>query len=152
MSAHATTNAVGPVAVGGAGPAVTLADIAAGLARSTSPDQIPPGPGRRYVQLLATPAYEAWLIAWPQGTGLGLHDHGGSGAAIEVVRGRLRELFLTSDGAAVRWLDAGASVSLPADHVHEIVNEDADEAVSVHVYGPRLGGLGFWSGEEEIGA
>jgi hypothetical protein len=51
---------------------------------------------------------------------------------------------------AVRWLGVGDHVELPADHVHEIVNVDATEAVSLHVYGPRLGTLGFHTADQEL--
>ena len=129
-----------------------LADIAAGLAASTSLDLLPEGTGRRYALLLETPAYEAWLIAWPSGTGLALHDHGTSEAAVEVVRGRLRERYDSHRGLQTRWLHAGDRVALPCDHVHELLNLDDTEAVSVHVYGPRLGGLGFHTDERELAA
>ena len=127
-----------------------LADIAAGLAASASLDLLPGGPGLRYTLLLETPAYEAWLIAWPSGTGLALHDHGTSEAAVEVVRGRLRERYASREGLRTRWLRAGDRVALPCDHVHELLNLDETEAVSVHVYGPRLGDLGFRTDEREL--
>jgi hypothetical protein len=37
---------------------------------------------------------------------------------------------------ATRWLHADDTADLPRDHLHEIVNVDADEATSVHVYSP----------------
>ena len=62
-----------------------LQDIAEGLARSVSADQLPSGTGRRWVRLLGTRSYDAWVIGWPPGTGLDLHDHGESSAAVGVV-------------------------------------------------------------------
>ncbi|MCU1393556.1 MAG: hypothetical protein JWM34_1984 [Ilumatobacteraceae bacterium] len=33
---------------------------------------------------------------------------------------------------------AGETVNLPADHTHEVINLDEQEAISIHVYSPRL--------------
>ena len=91
-----------------------------------------------------SPAYEAWVIAWPAGSGLALHDHDGSAAAVHVVSGRLRERYVRDDGTvAVRWLTAGGTVALPGDHQHEVVNLGGDEVISVHVYAPPLADTSF---------
>jgi predicted metal-dependent enzyme (double-stranded beta helix superfamily) len=87
--------------------------------------------------------YEAWVIAWPSGTGLAMHDHDGSRAAVAVVDGALRERFKSNAGTHVRWLEVGDVHVLPHDHVHEVINLGADEAISVHVYSPPIANLGF---------
>src|SRR5688500_16575160 len=46
---------------------------------------------RARVRLLATPAYEVWLLGWTPGQSVGLHDHGGANAAFFVVDGTLTE-------------------------------------------------------------
>jgi len=115
-----------------------LAAIAEGLAAADPATMLAPGCERRWAPIAVTDAYSAWVIAWPAGTGLGLHDHDGSAAAVHVVAGSLRERFVLGDGLAVRWLDAGATTLLPSDHVHEVVNVGAAEAISVHVYSPPL--------------
>ena len=57
---------------------------------------------RRYQRVLATPDYEAWVICWPSGGSLDLHDHGGSAGAFSVVSGELDEatIEVTADGNA----------------------------------------------------
>jgi len=102
-----------------------------------------PGTGRRYELLHADTDSEAWLIAWPNGTGLAMHDHRGSSALIHVVSGELRERHPAGDGFTTRSLVAGERYALAADHVHEVLNIEAPEAVSIHFYSPRLGDLGF---------
>ena len=105
----------------------------------------PPGAGRCYELRYADDDAEAWLIAWPAGTGLAVHDHSGSEAVVHVVRGHLRERYAVAgtDGLQTRWLDHGKRVRLPTDHAHEIANDTTGLAVSLHVYSPRLGPLGF---------
>lgn len=127
---------------------VDLSDVAARLATPGAIDALPVEPeaghSRRWALLRRDDEMEAWIIAWPSGTGLGLHDHDGSGAGIHIVAGRLRERFVGADGElAVRWWPAGYRFDLPGDHVHEVVNVDIDEAVSIHVYSPPVGDVRF---------
>ena len=116
-----------------------LAEIAAGLGQSGVEHLVPEGENRRWALVLESDAYEAWVIAWPPGTGLEMHDHDGSTAAVYVADGLLRERFVDDDGRiSVRWLHAGDTVVMPHDHQHEVMNLGTDEVVSVHVYSPRL--------------
>ena len=111
--------------------------LAAGIAAG---DELP-GAGRRYrrVDVGALAAHvDAWLIAWPPGTGLPLHDHDGSCAVVHVVRSALRERYVVEETIAERHLRAGDHVHLPPEHLHEITNVTDDEALSLHVYSPRL--------------
>ena len=64
------------------------------LAASACREQVPAGESRRWVRLAGEADHDAWLIAWPRGTGLGLHDHGGSAAAVHVVDGELVERYV----------------------------------------------------------
>ena len=105
--------------------------------------RVAPGTMRRWTLAEDTPTYQAWIIAWPAGAGLGLHDHDGSGAAIHVVAGQLRERYLTADGLVARWLGPGVTERLPHDHTHEVVNVGTIEAISVHAYSPPLLDLSF---------
>lgn len=127
---------------------VSLSGLAAELATDRSVAAIPaepePGRTRRWALLRRDDEVEAWIIAWPSGTGLGVHDHDGSGAGVHVVAGRLRERYIAADGhLAVRWWEAGGRFDLPGDHVHEVVNVDVGEAVSIHVYSPPVGDVRF---------
>ncbi|HEV8295921.1 MAG TPA: cysteine dioxygenase family protein [Acidimicrobiales bacterium] len=112
-----------------------LADIAAGLAATISAEVVPSGAERRWTRLLVTRRYEAWLIAWPSGTGLALHDHGGAAGVLHVVAGVLEETFL--DGRA-RRLEPGDVAAFGPAHVHGVRNDRREEALSVHVYSPPL--------------
>jgi hypothetical protein len=115
----------------------------AGSARAAIPAVAEEGRTRRWALLYRDRRVEAWAIAWPEGSGLGLHDHDGSAAGVRLVAGRLRERYLDGDGLTVRWWNEGGRYDLPRDHVHEVVNVDAGEAVSIHVYSPPLGDIRF---------
>ena len=117
---------------------VDLATIASGLGRSAI-HLVPVGDTRRWAYVIQDDRYEAIVIAWPSGTGLGMHDHNGSAAAVHVVNGRLRERYLDTDGRMkIRWLSEGETIELSSIHVHEVMNLDDAEVVSVHVYSPPL--------------
>ena len=121
-----------------------LAEIAADVARAPVAELVPEGDVRRWWYAIREADYEAVVIAWPPGTGLGMHDHGGSLAAIHVLNGRLRERYLDDDELMqVRWLLAGETIDLPGTHVHEVINFDDVEVVSVHVYSPPLDDTAF---------
>ena len=47
-----------------------------------------------------------------------------------------------------RWLQAGETTGLTATHVHEVINLDHEEVVSVHVYSPPLGDDSFRTDKE----
>src|ERR1700722_7144919 len=49
---------------------------------------------RAYRRLFCGPSLEAWLICWPTGGHLQLHDHGGASGAFEVISGTLEERSL----------------------------------------------------------
>ena len=117
--------------------------IAAGIAAGNPAELVPPGAGRRWGIAAATESYEAWVIAWPAGTGLAMHDHGGSRAAVRIVSGRLRERFQEGGDVHVRWLEVGDEYVLSGDHVHEVINLNDTEAISVHVYSPPVADMGF---------
>jgi hypothetical protein len=106
-----------------------------------------PGSGRRYERLdlgdVLADRVEAWLIAWPARTGLGMHDHQGSEAVLAVLRSSLRERFLDGSGVSQRLLESGRTERLPSNHVHEVVNTGDVEALSIHLYSPPLGNTDF---------
>jgi Cysteine dioxygenase type I len=128
----------------------TLLAIARGLADSAL---LWPGmgnPSRRVWDLMvASPNFEAWVIGWPPGGGIELHDHGKSGGAVVVARGELLEVAVTQNeqGALAttdRALPTPASVTFGIAHVHEIVNLGPGPAISVHVYAPRLTAMTYY--------
>jgi predicted metal-dependent enzyme (double-stranded beta helix superfamily) len=129
------------------GSASLVAVIAEGLAAVAAPWELGAGESpdqRQHQLLLATEAYDAWLIHWPPGTGLGAHDHGGSAGAFAVVSGSLEERTIAGRGTRVRRVTAGRSVSFDAGHVHAVANPSDVAATSVHVYSPPLRAMGFY--------
>ncbi|MFZ0668507.1 MAG: cysteine dioxygenase family protein [Acidimicrobiales bacterium] len=92
--------------------------------------------------LASTPDFEAWVIGWPTGGLIELHDHGSSVGAVAVVSGELVETKIVSEGDRLgtrsTTLSAGDTVKLRSHCVHDVVNLGSSPAVSVHVYSPRL--------------
>jgi hypothetical protein len=86
-------------------------------------------------------AYNAWLVAWGPESRLVAHDHGGSGAALHVLRGSLVEWYRDPDDRAawnVRELGPGRTITVPVGRVHEVQTLGYEAALSLHVYAPRL--------------
>ncbi|MGY1704612.1 cysteine dioxygenase [Geodermatophilus sp. SYSU D00697] len=81
-------------------------------------------------------AAQVWLLSWLPGQGTDLHDHGGSAGAFAVVRGTLSEEVGALPEA--RQLTAGRVRPFGPHHVHRVTNPAPEQAVSVHVYSPRL--------------
>lgn len=124
-------------------PAPVLADIVGGLAAAWDlwrglvrhdPD------GRRPVRLLATEAYEVWVIGWTRGQGVRVHDHGPSAGAFVVTEGELTEVLPCRGGgdAVERALGPGRVRDLTVGTVHDVVNRSDTPATSLHVYSPAL--------------
>ncbi|GAA4913057.1 Cysteine dioxygenase type I [Stackebrandtia albiflava] len=102
--------------------------------------------GRSARRVLTGPDHEVWLLAWLPGQGTELHDHGGRRApcpaGFAVASGRLTEYRVLpgeTPRLARRTVDAPEAVAVEPRVVHAMVNHTDDPAVSVHVYGPRLG-------------
>jgi quercetin dioxygenase-like cupin family protein len=128
----------------------TLVDIATGLAAAedlwrphVSHDPL----SRTSVRLVATPAYEVWLLGWTQGQGVDLHDHGGADAAFVVLDGELTELTLHDTGIDTVRLRAGAVGTVPAGAVHDVVNRTGAPATSIHVYADPLRSMTFYDAD-----
>jgi hypothetical protein len=78
---------------------------------------------------------EAWLIGWGPSTFLGLHDHGGSNGAFQVITGVLTESHTdTRTGAPLHTarIAQGSRRSFGATQVHEVWNAERETAVSLH--------------------
>jgi mannose-6-phosphate isomerase-like protein (cupin superfamily) len=121
-----------------------LGAIAEGLALSASSWPGMNHPTRRIWDIMvASDSFEAWVIAWPPGGAIELHDHGESSGAMVVVSGELTETKVTSDSeglalAETTVLPAGTGTTFEAPHVHDLVNAGTVPAISVHTYAPRL--------------
>jgi hypothetical protein len=86
---------------------------------------------------------QVWLLSWLPGQGTGLHDHGESAGAFAVARGTLTERVVTGrpdSGARETRQDLVADRvrSFGTHYVHQVLNTQAEAAVSVHVYAPAL--------------
>jgi hypothetical protein len=109
-----------------------------------------PATERREWRLMArTPDFDAWLIAWPSGGKVDLHDHGQSTGAVSVISGALVESVPWRDDTGRlslvrRELAAGATLGFGAGHVHDVTNESDQQALSLHVYSPALTSMTFY--------
>ncbi len=126
----------------------SLASVARELAESPEhwwPKVRRAGGTRWYEPLAEEPGFEAWLLGWPLGQGIELHDHGSSSGALVVVEGILSETHVGRGGHLFhRRLLEGDLVSFGPDHIHDVVNAGPGRALSIHVYSPRLRSMTFY--------
>jgi Cysteine dioxygenase type I len=104
---------------------------------------------RSWVLLAVTDLFEAWAIGWPPGGKIELHDHGGSHGAVVVAAGSLTETTIRATAAGValistQHVEAGGHRRFGPGYVHDLINDGETEAVSVHVYGPRLTTMSYY--------
>lgn len=103
-------------------------------------------PERRWVELDSSPYLQIWLISWPAGTSTGWHDHDRASGAFLVVEGALREQTWSPTRSGARYsgsvtdrdLAAAAGRAFGSGHIHNVLNAGARDALSVHLYTPRL--------------
>ncbi|QYG92128.1 cysteine dioxygenase [Iamia sp. SCSIO 61187] len=106
---------------------------------------------RLHARLTVGDGWEAYLITWPSGHGVELHDHGGSAGAVAVVAGSLVELVARRPtprsrptSPARHRLGAGTVRPVPPGRVHDVLNAERSPATSIHVYGPALETMTFY--------
>jgi predicted metal-dependent enzyme (double-stranded beta helix superfamily) len=98
-------------------------------------------PDRRWYRRVALDeVHEVWLLSWLPGQRTGFHDHGPSAGAFTVIGGALSERAATAGRPvrSVQVLRRGAVRSFGAGYVHDVGNETAGPAVSIHAYSPPL--------------
>ncbi|GAB3081191.1 cysteine dioxygenase [Nocardioides zeae] len=95
-------------------------------------------PERQSLELRSTPDLQVWLLTWPPGFSTGWHDHGESRGAYATLRGRLTENTWALGDPTPWYVGRGESRAYTTGHVHEVRNETATTALSVHAYAPRL--------------
>jgi predicted metal-dependent enzyme (double-stranded beta helix superfamily) len=130
-----------------------LADIVTGLARAESlwRPHVAHDPAERVRRrLLATPAYEVWLLGWTPGQSVGLHDHRDANGAFVVVDGELVETSLDDGSAAQQALGAGDLGRVPSGAVHDVANRSPRNATSIHVYSRPLSAMGFFGADGSL--
>jgi predicted metal-dependent enzyme (double-stranded beta helix superfamily) len=76
--------------------------------------------------------YEVWLMSWLPGQSTDLHDHGRTTGAFTVVSGLLTERVMRT--GAELTLNPGQTRVFAPDYVHQVLNNNIDPAVSIHVY------------------
>ncbi len=100
-------------------------------------------------------SYSLQIFVWPPGCGTKIHDHTSWGAFCCTVGSVVEERYERLDNGCrldharlkkvwqLSWsIDDGASTVLPYDEgIHRVGNPGEEVAVSVHLYGPRLGKL-----------
>ena len=125
-----------------------LVDIAGGLARAEElwrPHVQHDHLSRTSVRLVATAAYEVWLLGWAPGQGVDFHDHGGANAAFVVLQGELHELTLGFAGVTTRRLGLGDVGTVASGAIHDVVNAGSADATSIHVYSDPLRTMTFYA-------
>lgn len=96
-------------------------------------------PDARFSALIErTDEQEVWLMSWLPGQSTDLHDHAGASGAFTVVSGSMTEVVATKV-QVLHQLTAGQSRVFGPNYVHQVRNDGADPAVTIHVYrhGPR---------------
>src|ERR687897_840634 len=100
-------------------------------------------------------SYSLQVFVWPPGTRTQIHDHTSWGAYCCVVGSVLEERYERLDDSSqleyarlkkvwqLSWsTEDGASSVLPYDEgIHRVGNPGSKTAISVHLYGPRIGEL-----------
>jgi len=133
-----------PAAARGGQPLDTsvLRDIAAGLA-AVAPLDEPAEPWTLgSTRVLATEAYDAWVMVWGPAALSEAHDHDGSVGVVQIVQGQLLETSLALDGtqpSPLRRLGPGDTVECAAAQFHTLFNPTSATTVTVNVYSPPLG-------------
>lgn len=139
-------------------PPVDLLATAHRLARSA---KLLPGmddPSERcWRTIVANEQLEAWVVAWPVGGAIELHDHGNSVGAVVVARGTLSETSVRPGDdrtllATSTSIGTGEHVVFGREYVHDFVNGGPGPALSVHVYSPALRWMTYfhWSDRDGL--
>ena len=98
-------------------------------------------------------SYSLQVFVWPPGSATRIHDHSSWGAFCCVVGSDLEERYERADDGSLSdyarlkklWLlgwrrEDGISTVLPYERgIHRVGNPTEEPAISVHLYGPRLG-------------
>ena len=98
-------------------------------------------------------SYSLQVFVWPPGSETGIHDHSSWGAFCCVVGSVLEERYERADDGSVpdyarlkklwrfQWRrESGISTVFPYERgIHRVGNPSEVPAISVHLYGPRLG-------------
>jgi Cysteine dioxygenase type I len=137
---------------------VDLLAVARGFARSaTSWPGMDDPCVRCWRTIAANDRFEAWVVAWPVGGEIELHDHGGSAGAVSVASGTLIETSIRPDDdgelvAASMAIHTDDHLVFGPEHVHDLVNRGPGPALSIHVYSPALRSMTYfdWTDQRRL--
>lgn len=104
---------------------------------------------RTWVLMAVNDLFEVWAIGWPPGGQIELHDHGPSSGAVVVATGELVESTIRPTAHGVTLIEnhqikVGQHRTFGPRYIHDICNTSEQNAVSVHVYGPRLTTMAYY--------
>lgn len=136
---------------------LALLDLVKEYGRRVPPWQGQPGDvlaSRTYELVDLSDELEVWVIQWPTGGHLQLHDHGGSAGAFWVVGGELEEryhapreprAFGQADGTLGRRRHgAGSGMGFGGEYLHDVRNGGPVTATSVHAYSPPMPAMTYY--------
>jgi len=100
-------------------------------------------------------SYSLQIFVWPPGSATRIHDHSSWGAFCCIVGSIVEERYERADDGSeaeyarlkklwrLQWSrEDGISTVLPYERgIHRVGNPAEEPAISVHLYGPRLGGI-----------
>jgi len=95
---------------------------------------------RWYRRLVLNEQYEIWLLSWLPGQQTGFHDHAPSAGAFAVAIGTLRERAAPAGRPETtgKTVVPGTMRSFGPAYIHDVRNDSAEPAVSIHAYSPPL--------------
>lgn len=101
---------------------------------------------RHWARLAAPAGVDIWLLTWLRSQSTDLHDHGDSAAAFTVVRGAVTEIRPDTSGRLLpRTFSAGLVQQVEPGTIHDVRNERATPAVSIHAYSPPLTTMTYYA-------
>lgn len=100
---------------------------------------------RSRTRVYVSEGIDVWVIAWPTFETTELHSHGEATAAFTTVAGAITEIRPDARGRLVpRTFAPGLVQVVRPGEVHDVRNERATPAVTVHAYSPRLSTMTFY--------
>lgn len=130
---------------------IALLDLVKQFGARTPPWESPDGEPlkeRSYELIDLADDVEIWVIHWPVGGHLQLHDHGGSAGAFWVVGGSLEEHYIVRNRPTValghRQHKTASGTAFGGEYVHDVRNGGDGPATTVHAYSPPMPGMTYY--------
>lgn len=140
---------VAPTPVGATGSGLNLPQIVSRVANTPSlwrRHAHLAGHDRSWTRITVPENIDVWVIVWGTSSRTELHDHGDAETAFTTVRGRLTEIRPDASGRLIpRRFAPGVIATVAPGELHDVTNEFAETAVSIHAYAPRLETMTFYA-------